>query len=319
METQFNCGLCNKYYSNKFSLSNHKRIYHSELRDYNRVKNSDNLYQCRKCDKKYNNYKSRWSHEKICKPKTDTDIRIEHLSEQLDLHKTIVSLQNKLLIKKTSEIRTFKSVNKELMGRSKEYMLNKSNNSNSLNTINSHNNITNNITNNIQQICNIGNEDIMNILTSEQKIQIMNSRMQALEKLIEITHCGENPQFKNVVITSLKDDFAYKYDSNKGYFITVKKDALLDDIIHYRTFNIEEIYEELKDGNKINSKTKETIQRFLDKCESDEPFEDPHGIKYPNFKTYKKDSIKILLYNNQEKITRDISQLIQSSSSESSL
>ena len=113
------------------------------------------------------------------------------------LNKKIVSLQNKLLIKKTSEIRTFKSVNKELMARSKEYMLNKSNNSNSLNTtaINSHNNITNNITNNIQQICNIGNEDIMNILTPEQKIQIMNSRMQSIDKLIEITHCGENPQF----------------------------------------------------------------------------------------------------------------------------
>jgi hypothetical protein len=287
------------------------------LRDYNRVKNSDNLYKCRKCENAYKTYQSRWRHEQKCKPKTDTDIQIEHLTEKLEMKDQIISLQNKLLIKKTSEIRTFKSVNKELMARSKEYMLNKSNNSNSLNTINSHN-ITNNITNNIQQICNIGNEDIMNILTPEQKIQIMNCRMQSIDKLIEITHCGENPQFKNVVITSLKDDFAYKYDSNKGYFITVKKDDLLNDIINFRTFNIEEIYEELKDGNKINSRTKETIQRFLDKCESDELFEDTHGIKYPNFKTYKKDSIKILLYNHHEKITRDISQLIQSSSSESS-
>jgi hypothetical protein len=279
MERQYSCQICRKEFANSNSLSNHNRKFHHELRDYNRVKNFDNLYKCRKCENTYKTYQSRWRHEQKCKPKSDTDIRIENLSEQLYLHKTIVSLQNKLLIKKTSEIRTFKSVNKELIGRSKEYMLNKSNNSNSLNTINSHNNITNNI----QQICNIGNEDIMNILTSEQKIQIMNSCMQSLEKLIEITHCGENPQFKNVVITSLKDDFAYKYDSNKGYFITVKKDALLDDIIQYRTFNIEEIYEELKDGNKINSKTKETIQRFLDKCESDEEFEDPNGIKYPNF------------------------------------
>jgi hypothetical protein len=317
MEAQFNCQICTKTFSSTASLTNHKRIYHPELRDCNRFKNNeDNSYHCRHCEKTYKSCQSRRYHEQKCKSKTHTDIRIEHLTEKLEMKDQIISLQNKLLIKKTSEIRTFKSVNKELIGGSKEYMLNKSNNSNSLNTINSHNNITNNITNNIQQICNIGYEDIMNILTSEQKIQIMNSRMQALEKLIEITHCGENPQFKNVVITSLKDDFAYKYDSNKGYFITVKKDALLDDIIHYRTFNIEEIYEELKDGNKINSKTKETIQRFLDKCESDEPFEDPHGIKYPNFKTYKKDSIKILLYNHHEKITRDISQLIESTSSE---
>ena len=310
MDKQFNCQLCDKYYSNKYSLSNHKRIYHDDLRDCKRFKNSNDLYQCRKCDKNYKSYKSRWSHEKICTPKTVTEIQVEHLTEKIELKDQIISLQNKLLVKKSSEVRTFKSVNKDLMRRSKEYMLNKSNNSNSLNTtaINSHNNITNNI----QQICNIGNEDLIHILTPEQKIQIMNSRMQALDKLIEITHCGENPQFKNVVITSLKDDFAYKYDSNKGYFITVKKDDILDDIINYRTFNIEEIYEELKDGNKINSKTKETIQRFLDKCESDEPFDLGNGIKYPNFKTYKKDSIKILLYNNKEKITRDISQLIES-------
>jgi len=315
MEAQFNCQICTKTFSSTASLTNHKRIYHPELRDCNRFKNNeDNSYHCRYCEKTYKSCQSRRYHEQKCKSKTDTDIRIEHLTEKLEMKDQIISLQNKLLSKKTSENRTFKSVNKVLIGRSKEYMLNKSNNSNSLNTINSHNNITNNI----QQICNIGYEDIMNILTREQKIQIMNSRMQALDKLIEITHCGENPQFKNVVITSLKDDFAYKYDSNKGYFITVKKDDLLDDIINFRTFNIEEIYEELKDGNKINSRTKETIQRFLDKCESDEPFEDPHGIKYPNFKTYKKDSIKILLYNHHEKITRDISQLIQSSSSESS-
>jgi hypothetical protein len=318
MERQYSCQICTKEFANSNSLSNHNRKFHTELRDYNRVKNSDNLYKCRKCENAYKTYQSRWRHEQKCKPKTDTDIQLEHLTEKLEMKDQIISLQNKLLIKKTSEIRTFKSVNKVLMARSKEYMLNKSNNSNSLNTINSHNNITNNITNNIQQICNVGNEDMINILTPEEKIIIMNSRMKALEKLIEITHCGENPQFKNVVITSLKDDFAYKYDSNKGFFITVKKDVVLDDIIYYRTLNIEEIYEELKHGNKINSRTKETIQRFLDKCESDEPFEDPHGIKYPNFKTYKKDSIKILLYNNLEKITRDISQLIESSSSEPS-
>ena len=54
--------------------------------------------------------------------------------------------------------------------------------------------------------------------------------MKALDKLIEITHCGEYPQFKNVVITNLKDDFAYKYDSNKGFFVTVKKNDLLEDV-----------------------------------------------------------------------------------------
>ena len=180
--------------------------------------------------------------------------------------------------------------------------MNNSQMTNSLNTI------TNN--NHIQQICNIGSEELSNILTPQQKKQILNSRMNALDKMIEMTHCGDYSQFKNVVITNLKDEFAYKYDSNKGYFVTVKKNDLLEDVFNYRTLNLEEIYEELQNGNKIDSKTKETITRFFNKCESDEPYADEHGVNYPNFKTYKKDNIKILLYNHQEKITRDISQLV---------
>ena len=74
--------------------------------------------------------------------------------------------------------------------------------------------------------------------------------------------------------------------------------------------NIEEIYDELYNGTKIDTRTKDIIKRFLDKCESDDPYIDEHDVKYPNFKTYKKDSIKILLYNHQDKITKDISQLI---------
>lgn len=253
------CNLCKKTFSGTPSLTNHKRIYHSESRDCYRFKNNeDNLYHCRHCENTYNSSQSRRYHEQKCKPTNATDIHVEHLREKLDLKNQIISLQKKLLTKNRLDTRTFKSLNKILMERSKEYMLNKSNNSNSHNVINSNNssNLNNIITNNIQQICNIGNEELLNILTPEQKIQIMNSRMKALDTLIEITHCGENPQFKNVVITSLKGDFAYKYDSNKGFFVTVKKNDLLDDIINYRTLNIEEIYEELKHGNKINSRTK---------------------------------------------------------------
>ena len=300
-------------------MSNHKHIYHIDTKDNKRSKNDeDNLYHCRYCEKTYTACNSRWQHEKTCSSKntTQTDDNIVRvLTEKCDnLKDEVISLQKKLLSSNRLTTRTFKAVNKILMNNSKQYMINKMNHSQMTNSLNTN---SNNITNNIQQICNIGSEELSNILTTEQKKQIMNSRMKVLDKIIEMTHCGDYLQFKNAVITNLKDDFAYKYDSNKGYFVTVKKNDLLDDVFTYRTLNIEEIYEELQNGNKIDSRTKEIIKRFLDNCESDEPYEDVHGVKYPNFKTYKKDSIKILLYNHQEKITRDISQLINETSSQS--
>jgi dephospho-CoA kinase len=66
----------------------------------------------------------------------------------------------------------------------------------------------------------------------------------------------------------------------------------------------------MENGNKIDAKTKIVLQRFMERCDSDEPFEDTHGIKYPNYKEYKKDCVKILLYNNHEQITKDIASLL---------
>jgi hypothetical protein len=74
--------------------------------------------------------------------------------------------------------------------------------------------------------------------------------------------------------------------------------------------DIETIYDELKSANKINEKTKKLIQDFLDKmANNDEPFFD-NETKYENFKSYKTNNIKILLYNNQDRITKDIALLI---------
>ena len=67
---------------------------------------------------------------------------------------------------------------------------------------------------------------------------------------------------------------------------------------------------ELKSENKINEKTKKLIQDFLDKmANNDEPFFD-NETKYDNFKSYKTNNIKILLYNNHDRITKDIALLI---------
>ena len=269
------------------------------------------MYYCRFCDKKYKHYSSRTKHEKKCKPIENPleqvlqeNIQIKEEAEQIkaerDAYKDkIIKLQDKLIKTTRLTTKSFKALNKILM--EKSYM-NQSNNTNSLNTItNNHNNTL--------QICTLGSEDILNVLTEQQKRQIINAKFKSLDKLIEITHCGSYNQFKNILITNLKDEFAYKYDGSKGFFVTVKKNDIITDMLDYRIYNINEIYDEIENG--IDENTKTVIRRFMEKCENDEPFEDDNGTRYPNYKEYKKDCVKILLYNNHDQITKSIASLIE--------
>ena len=54
------------------------------------------------------------------------------------------------------------------------------------------------------------------------------------------------PQFKNILITNLQNNLAYKYDEDKKIFITISKERLLEDIISERMYDINTFYEELK-------------------------------------------------------------------------
>ena len=318
------CSICKKTYASKKGLLKHKRDIHNEfcINKERRKNETNNTYSCEYCKKSFSFLQSRWTHEKKCK--IDSEKKIENIlvlkedlikekEENLKHRAEILRLKNRLLSGKRLDNKSFRAVNKILKDRSYQRDLQRidqrnshNNNTNSLNTIN--NNITN--TNNTYQIYALGNEELTNVLTLRQKKMIMDARLCSIDKIVEIAHCGGLNQFKNIIITNLKDNFAYSYDQEKGYFVTVSKAYLLDDVINHRMMDIEAIYDELKTANKIDDKTKEVIQRFLDKMENiDTPFYD-NETKYENFKTFKTDKIKILLYNNQDKITKDIALLI---------
>jgi mRNA-degrading endonuclease RelE of RelBE toxin-antitoxin system len=314
------CSICNKTYSNKKGLLKHRRNVHEVycIEKDRKKDETSNCYKCKYCTKEYLYSQSRWQHEKKCKIQNEEkekeeeekrlkdDIELqtqilknEMLQKELDDKNEIIRLQKKLLESKRIDNKTFKAVNRILMDRSHNNSINMTNSSNIINS-----------NNNTYQILSLGNEELVNVLTMEQKKQILNSRMMSLEKIVEIAHCGEMNQFKNIIITNLKDNYAYRYDDSKGYFITVAKNDLLDDLVISRLTDIEAIYDELKSANKIDAKTKKLIQDFLDKMENNEnPFFD-NEMKYDNFRSYKIDKIRILLYNNQDKITKDISLLI---------
>ena len=126
-----------------------------------------------------------------------------------------------------------------------------------------------------------------------------NEKYQSLEKMVEVVHCGTRDDFKNIVITNLKDKFAYKYDSQKGFFVSIDKNILLDELFLYRVLDLEAIYNELSTANKIDNRTKKIIQDFLDKLDDKSVYVE-ESVKYADFKAYKQSKIKILLYNNVE-------------------
>jgi hypothetical protein len=303
------CDNCKKNYSSKQSLLNHRKTFHLNL--ITKLKDEINdRYPCRHCEGDYKSYQSRWNHEKKCilvdkkhNKIQNTSKEIEKLKdEKLKQQQQIIKLQQKLLKNNSLDTKTFRALNKILIERSM-------NNSN--NTTNSHNTANNTIiNNNIKQICNVGSEDICGVLSQRQKQLIFSRPSQSIEKIVEITHCGEYNQFKNIIITNLKDNFAYQYDDKKGFFVAVDKNKLIDNVVTLRLTDIEAIYDELNDANKIDDKTKRIIQQFLDRFNSEEPFTDEHDNEYPNFKSFKKNNIKILLYNNRDKITKDIALLI---------
>ena len=296
-----NCSICNKVYSSYKSLWTHNNKFHNKFKnDENKEKDNqnDNIFECRICSKLYKYKQTRCRHEKTCNgiKQPDKEIELEKCKTiNLDKEKEILELKIKLQGMKRIDDKTFKTINKLLMDRSIH------------NTTNNNNNNTINI--NFPNILRIGKENVVETLTRGEKKIILDSKWMSIDKMVELVHCRNHNTFKNILITNLKDKFAYKYDETKGYFITGNKTDFLDDVMTFRMIDLETIYEELSTANKIDSRTKKLIQEFLDKMENEEPFS--YGdVEYANYKSYKMNNIKILLYNNRDRVTNDIALLI---------
>ena len=81
----------------------------------------------------------------------------------------------------------------------------------------------------------------------------------------------------------------------------------MTELIDERLENIREIYEELSDTKKIDDKTKKLIQEFLEQMDNtDKYIEQSTGVTYKNFRAYKEHKVKILIYNNLDKISKDL-------------
>ncbi len=291
-------------------------------------------YSCRVCNKNYNNKNSRWSHEQKCKiifdeknqhlekqnneielAKINKEIEIAKINKEIELAKINLELkkvevrkENSLIKKEqnSNQTTTIKKINKLL--RQKISMKNSNNNNTTTNNIQN-----NNIVHNHFKIEPFGKENILNIITEKEKKLIINNGHKSIEKLIEITNAGKYDQFKNIVITNKRDNNAYIYDDKSGVFINCDKNWALSKLVSNRLEDVEEIYNELDENNKLNDSTKKILSGFFIKFTDEDKMyidENANNKEYKNYLDFKVDKVNNLLFNNQDKIINDVGDAI---------
>jgi hypothetical protein len=272
----YKCEHCDKLYSSYQSRWIHVKKYHTnsgksevsqskhKSKPESKPKVSiDNSYHCRTCNKIFNHKQSRYRHELKCKLEENNNNKI--CTE--DLKKEISELKD--IIQKALKIhpKTLQKINNQL----------------------NNNNINNGTIN--YNIVQLGNENLEDILSSKEKMKILNKKGNSLKEIVELVHISNKyNQFKNVYITNLQNTIGYKFDSNNNKFIAVNKSDLLDDIIDCRMYDIQTFYNEMETS--FDEETKKIIKRFIDRMNDNDD----------NLKGIKKDEIKLLLYNSREKI-----------------
>jgi hypothetical protein len=329
----YSCNICNKQYASQSSLCNHNKKFHDNNNknnnkvlesSQNSLETSQNIlkssqhikiYNCKYCNKQYNNVKTRWGHQQKCKNIKQNNNELDKLKEenkQKELE-IILKKEEARILKLKLKLQQADKVDNITLNKLNKMLL-KHNNRIKNSTVNSHNtqNINNiqNVQNNFQLV-GFGKEEITELLTNNEKKLIMNSKYGCLEKLIEIVHCGKYNQFKNVIVTNMKDNYMYKYDDTKGCFVLGTKSEIMNSLVDGKLFDLDVIYNDLLEKNKIDERTKNCIEDFVNRIHNnDEKFTDIEGKYHEDYKHYKISEIKLLLFNNQDKITNDISLLL---------
>jgi len=290
---EYYCKVHNKKYASYKSLWFHNFKYHKieskpEVDDGKPESKSisklpiNNEFNCRKCNKNFKFKQSRWKHEKKCTVEPIKKEEIDEIKKEMLEYK--VETQKEIAEYKAEMLKLRDIIQKSLKIHPKQ--LQKINNT--LN--NTTNNITNNITNN-NIFVQLGHEDLINELSNKQKMRILNRNVMGLNDLVELIHVsGKYKKFMNVYITNLQNSIAYRYDEKEKKFIAVNKKELLKDLIDSRMYDIEKFYDEVEDI--LEADKAKDIKRFIERMKKEDDY--LNGLK--------KDEIKLILYNNRDKI-----------------
>jgi hypothetical protein len=283
----FYCKICNKNYKSKKSLYVHNYKYHSNkpqnntfspqnttILTQNTTKKNKAGNTCRYCKKNFSRIDSMNRHMKTCKLKLKKDKEQKYKNEIKRLKERLRDKMNKNC---KIHYKTLQKINNQL-----------NNNITKNNCVETINNIHNrNIIN--FNLVGFGKEEFSEILSSKEQLKILKKKFNSLPYMIDYVHFNKDyPQYMNFIITSIKNNIAYKYDEKKKQFIAGNKEELLNELIDNRMFDIDTFYNTHID--KLNDKCKEVITRFLDKYNNDK------------LDDSLKNDINLVVYNNMNKV-----------------
>jgi hypothetical protein len=252
----YKCNICNKNYSSKSSLCNHNKKFHNtqsaESQHLVSISKQKVSIKCKFCNVEYKHKQSKSRHEKICKKKEELN-KIEQLEAKVN------ELEDKIKI-------THNTTN---------------------NTTNNNNGTINNI-----NIVGFGKEDL-SVLTTREKKHILGKGSLGILKLIEKIHFNKNfPQYQNIQITNLRDNYAKVYDEDTNDFKISKRNETIHKLMNNKGDNLGDMLEELEDPQNCYHKG---VKSFLDILYNYSPnMEDKESLDFYNY-MYKE--IVILIYN----------------------
>ena len=274
----FTCKLCQKQYLSKQSLANHRSLKHRveksaesshiTINSHHNVPSENTpenttkkIYKCNYCPKIYQQKQSKSRHMKTC----DKKYKIE------DIQNKVIELENKL-----AQMNTTNTVNNSQV-----------NNGTIINGP-----VNNNYT------IKFGAEDLSAILSKDDMIKICNKKFTAIEESIKMTHFNKNkPELNNVIIKNLRDEYAYVHDGES--YIVQDKNDIIADLIELHLDNIEMIINEENENNirnKLDKKVIERLESLRDRLDDESEIK-INEKRYENYKSYKINQIKLLIYN----------------------
>ena len=281
------CKYCNKLYASYSSRCNHIKKFHNSENELphksssnpplNSVPNSSTIPNtsniklnnlcCKYCNKEMSRSDNLKRHEKTCANKKDI---IEELKKQND--------------KLKQELNEMKNICKTNI-KSKNVI-----NGNVING-NVNNNVNNNVVNNI--IIELGGE-CMKLLSEEQKLKVLKSiNYDEYPVVTLVEELFKNEKNRNIKISNLHDNIALKYDSDIEKFKATSKKKVINDIISVRKYDITKVFEEFCDTNKINDKTKASIEKYLIKLHHSSE----KNTEFKKFMNEHKEQIIFIIYN----------------------
>jgi hypothetical protein len=274
---EYICTVCNKEYSSYKSLWNHKKEYHpnklAEIRQIslkmtnNESKSSEdnNSFKCRYCEKVYKHASSKCKHEKTCASKENTKYEIEEIKKQNEELKYELK-EIKKLIKTNMKSKTVKNINNG-------------------------NIINGNVINNY--VIELGGENTK-LLSEDQKLKVLKSINYGEYPVVTLVdELMKNEKNRNIKISNLQNNMALKYDGDIEKFKATSKKQVIHDIISVRKHDIRAFFEEFCDTNKINEKTKASIEKYLNKLNDSSE----NNVELRKFMNEHKEQIIFIIYN----------------------